>query len=99
MVLPSPDVVVMVDNEAATRATVVEVRAPDGPGVLHKVTAAIAAQGLDIVSASATTLGNAVVDTFYVRADGAKLPVGPRQRSSFAPSRALSSTTRNKTET
>jgi [protein-PII] uridylyltransferase len=81
MSLPSPDVpsrkvVVMVDNEAATRATVVEVRAPDGPGVLHEITAAIAAQGLDIVSASAATLGNAVVDTFYIQADGAKLPAG-----------------------
>jgi [protein-PII] uridylyltransferase len=78
MALPSPEVVVMVDNEAATRATVVEVRAPDGPGVLHKITAAMAAQGLDIVSASAATLGNAVVDTFYIQADGAKLPVGAR---------------------
>ena len=51
-------------------------RAPDGPGVLHQITAAIAAQGLDIVSASATTLGNAVVDTFYVQSDGGKVPVG-----------------------
>ena len=41
--LPSPGVVVLVDNEAATSATVVEVRAPDGPGLLHLVTAAISA--------------------------------------------------------
>ena len=50
-----------------------EVRAPDAVGVLHKVTAAIAAQGLDISSARVTTLGNAVVDTFYVRSGGRKL--------------------------
>ncbi len=54
----------IVDNEAATNATVVEVRAPDAPGLLHRITAAIAALGLDIVSARVATLGNAVVDTF-----------------------------------
>jgi UTP:GlnB (protein PII) uridylyltransferase len=41
--------------------------------VLHKVTSAIAAQGLDIGSAKVTTLGNAVVDTFYVRPGGRKM--------------------------
>jgi [protein-PII] uridylyltransferase len=71
--LPSPGVKVIVDNEAATNATVVEVRAPDAPGALHKITAAIAALGLDIVSARVATLGNAVVDSFYVRFGGSKL--------------------------
>ncbi len=64
---------VIIDNDAATSATVVEVRAPDAVGVLHKVTSAIAAQGLDISSARVTTLGNAVVDTFYVVLAGGKL--------------------------
>lgn len=73
LALPSPQVRVIVDNDAATSATVLEVRAPDAAGVLHKVTAAIAAQGLDIVSARVATLGNAVVDTFYVRTGGGKL--------------------------
>ncbi len=50
-----------------------EVRAPDAVGVLHKVTSAIAAQGLDISSARVATLANAVVDTFYVRSGGGKL--------------------------
>ena len=40
------------------------------------VTAAIAAQGLDIISARVATLGNAAVDTFYVQAGGAKVPLG-----------------------
>ena len=71
--LPVPGVRVTVDNEAATNSTVVEVRAPDAPGVLHKITAAIAALGLDIVSARVATLGNAVVDSFYVRSGGSKL--------------------------
>lgn len=73
LALPSPEVRVIIDNDAATSATVVEVRAPDAVGVLHKVTSAIAAQGLDISSARVTTLGNAVVDTFYVRSGGRKL--------------------------
>jgi len=76
LALPVPGVRVLVDNAAATSATVVEVRAPDAPGVLHVITAAIAAQGLDIVTARVATLGNAVVDTFYVQADGAKLAPG-----------------------
>jgi [protein-PII] uridylyltransferase len=73
MALPAPGVRVIVDNEAATNATVVEVRAPDAPGVLHRITGAIAALGLDIVSARVATLGHAVVDSFYVRYGGAKL--------------------------
>jgi [protein-PII] uridylyltransferase len=76
--LPSPGVVVLVDNEAATSATVVEVRAPDSPGLLHLVTAAISAQGHDIISARVATLGNAAVDTFYVQTGGAKVPSGER---------------------
>jgi [protein-PII] uridylyltransferase len=72
--LPVPGVRVIVDNQAATSATLIEVRAPDAPGILHRITAAMAALDLDIVSARATTLGNAVVDTFYVQAAGTKLP-------------------------
>ena len=67
------DVRVIVHNDASARATVVEVRAPDAPGVLHRITAAIAGQGLDIVSARVATLGHAVVDSFYLQAGGAKL--------------------------
>jgi [protein-PII] uridylyltransferase len=70
--------VVLVDNEAATRATVVEVRAPDGPGLLHEITAVMAGQGLDIISARVVTIGNAAVDTFYVQAKGTKIPAGAR---------------------
>jgi len=73
MALPAPTVRVIVDNEAATSSTVVEVRAPDAPGALHRITAAIAALGLDIVSARVATLGNAVVDSFYIRSGGTKL--------------------------
>ena len=41
-------------------------RAPDGLGVLHRITAALAEQGLDIRTAHVSSLGADVVDAFYV---------------------------------
>jgi len=66
---------VVVDNEATPRATIVEVRTDDGPGVLYRVALVLNDAGLDILSARVETLGHEVVDTFYVRAalDGTKL--------------------------
>ena len=51
-------------------ATVVEVHAPDGLGVLYRITRALADLDLDITFASVQTLGAQVVDTFYVRGPG-----------------------------
>jgi [protein-PII] uridylyltransferase len=73
LALGAPDVKVHIDNQASTNATVVEVRALDAPGVLHRIAAAIAAQGLDIISARVVTLGTSVVDSFYVQGGGAKV--------------------------
>jgi [protein-PII] uridylyltransferase len=39
-------------------------------GVLHRITKAIADLGLDIRHARVLTLGNEVVDSFYVRESG-----------------------------
>ena len=66
---------VVVDNDATPRATVLEVRTDDGPGVLHRVAHVLGEHGLDILSAKVETLGHEVVDTFYVRtaSEGAKL--------------------------
>jgi len=61
---------VLVDNDVTPRATVIEVRMPDGAGVLARIARAIAACGCDITIARAMTLGHEVVDTFYVT-DGA----------------------------
>jgi [protein-PII] uridylyltransferase len=57
----------LIDNEATDRATVVEVRAPDGRGVLYRIARAIASVGHDVLSAKVLTLGDEVVDTFYLR--------------------------------
>ncbi|MGQ0433742.1 MAG: [protein-PII] uridylyltransferase [Microthrixaceae bacterium] len=71
--VPEPPRVV-VDNAASREATVVEVHAPDSIGVLYRITRALADLDLDIVSAKVQTLGDRVVDAFYVRdATGGKL--------------------------
>jgi [protein-PII] uridylyltransferase len=58
---------VVVDNEASTRATVLEVHAADSVGLLYRITAALADLDLDLRSARVETLGDEVVDVFYVR--------------------------------
>jgi [protein-PII] uridylyltransferase len=79
-----PQVRVVVDEDASARATVVEVRAPDSPGLLYRVTAVLAAEGLDIVSARVATLGHEAVDAFYVTWGGRRLEDGPRLRRVLA---------------
>ncbi len=64
----------LVDNQASATATVVEVHAADSIGLLYRITRALAELDLDIRSAKVQTLGDAVVDAFYVRgADSAKI--------------------------
>jgi [protein-PII] uridylyltransferase len=60
---------VSVDNRASTLSTVVEVRAADAVGLLHRVTTALFRCSLDVVAARVSTLGAEVVDAFYVRED------------------------------
>ena len=62
---PPPAVVRLVEGEA-TGATVVQVRARDGVGLLHRVAAALTGAGLDLRGARVQTLGAEVVDSFYV---------------------------------
>ncbi|MBJ7368549.1 MAG: [protein-PII] uridylyltransferase [Ilumatobacteraceae bacterium] len=65
---------VRIDNTASSNATVIEIHAPDQLGILHRMTKALADCGLDIRHARVQTLGNEVVDTFYVRtANGTKV--------------------------
>jgi [protein-PII] uridylyltransferase len=61
----SPPTVHLVDDASQT-ATVVEVRAPDGLGVLFRITSALMGCGLDVRTAHISTLGADVVDAFYV---------------------------------
>lgn len=61
------DATVTFHNDASESATVVDVRAPDGIGVLYRITNAMGELDLDIRSAKVQTLGAEVVDAFYVR--------------------------------
>ncbi|HVA09095.1 MAG TPA: [protein-PII] uridylyltransferase [Acidimicrobiales bacterium] len=65
-----PGTDVTVDNNASDSATVIEVRAPDEVGMLHRITNALFEADLDVVSARVSTLGELVVDAFYVRESG-----------------------------
>lgn len=61
-------------TDASSRADVLEVRAHDEPGLLHRLGLAIASTGASIVGARVSTLGSEAVDVFYlVRPDGARL--------------------------
>ena len=55
------------DDDASSDATVIEVRAADRVGVLHRIANALAELGLDIRHATVQTIADEVVDTFYVR--------------------------------
>jgi [protein-PII] uridylyltransferase len=68
---------VLVSNEASATSTVVEIRAVDEVGLLHRVTRTLFDCDLDVVSARVSTFGDAVVDAFYVRdAAGQKVTDG-----------------------
>jgi [protein-PII] uridylyltransferase len=56
----------------AASSTVIEVRAPDGIGVLYRIVRVLSDAGLDLRTAVVATIGLDVVDAFYVRStDGA----------------------------
>jgi [protein-PII] uridylyltransferase len=60
--------------DESAHSTVVEVRAGDALGLLHAIAAALGDLDLDVRVAKIDTLGDRVVDTFYVRSPwGAKL--------------------------
>ncbi len=62
----APITVVRFDNEASDTATVIDVHAVDGVGVLYRITRALTEFDVDIRSARVQTLGAQVVDAFYV---------------------------------
>ena len=70
-----PDIRVL--HDASTASTVVEVRGPNVLGLLYSIAAGLADLDLDIHVAKIDTLGNRVVDAFYVRSQwGSKLSAG-----------------------
>jgi [protein-PII] uridylyltransferase len=68
---------VVADNDASASSTVLELRAPDEVGLLHRVTRALFDCDLDVVSARVSTIGSEVVDAFYVRTAGGEKVTDP----------------------
>ena len=58
---------VLIDQKASVTHTVIEVNAHDEPGVLHRMTLALARVGVQIHSATISTYGERFVDVFYVK--------------------------------
>jgi [protein-PII] uridylyltransferase len=58
---------VAVRPDASPRATVIEVRSADRPGLIHTVCAALAQMDVSVRSAHVSTLGPQAVDVFYVQ--------------------------------
>ena len=79
--LPTAPPAVRLVDDASEVATVLEVRARDALGVLHRITTAIAACGLDVRSAHVSTLGADVVDAFYVVGPGGGKVTDPDLRT------------------
>jgi len=58
---------VLIDNNASSTHTVLEVNGRDRPGLLYEVTHVLTQLNLQISSAKISTYGEKVVDVFYVR--------------------------------
>jgi len=77
--LPPP--AVRFDDAASTTATVVEVHARDRIGVLYRVSRAFAEFDLDVRTAKIQTLGDLIVDAFYVTHTDGSLLTDPDLRA------------------
>jgi [protein-PII] uridylyltransferase len=81
---------------ASAQATVLQVRAHDLPGLLHRIARAIAGTGNTVTTALVDTLGSEVVDVFYlVGPDGAALSAEASQRVRGVISRVVGSSADN----
>jgi [protein-PII] uridylyltransferase len=70
---------VLIDNSASREHTVIEVNGRDRPGLLYRLTRALARLGLMVDSALITTYGERAVDVFYVQ-DALGLKIDSQQR-------------------
>ncbi|MER5485323.1 [protein-PII] uridylyltransferase [Streptomyces sp. NPDC002812] len=83
-VVPPPPRVTVVP-EVSSLATVLEVRAPDAVGLLHRIGRALESSGVRVRSAHVSTLGANAVDTLYVTTADGK-PLDPADAGALATS-------------
>ncbi|MFE3560658.1 [protein-PII] uridylyltransferase [Streptomyces sp. NPDC059193] len=81
VVPPPPRVTVVPD--VSSLATVLEVRAPDAVGLLHRIGRALETAGVRVRSAHVSTLGANAVDTLYVTSPDGK-PLDPAEAAALA---------------
>ncbi len=67
------DMEMIVDAEASTAATVIEVHATDQVGLLYRLARTIATLEIDVSLAKVATLGDHVIDVLYLTQHGEKL--------------------------
>ncbi|MGW4805363.1 [protein-PII] uridylyltransferase [Kitasatospora sp. NPDC004272] len=85
-----PPVVTVAPHDASRSATVLEVRAHDAPGLLHRIGRALDASGVRVRTAHVSTLGAEAVDAFYLTsADGGPLAAGRAEEVARAVRAAL----------
>ncbi|OKK06767.1 protein-PII uridylyltransferase [Streptomyces sp. CB03234] len=84
---------VTVAPAGSTLATVIEVRAHDAPGLLHRIGRALETAEVRVRSAHVSTLGANAVDAFYVT-DATGAPLTPEEASEVA--RTLETDLRNR---
>ncbi|MFD5025883.1 [protein-PII] uridylyltransferase [Streptomyces sp. NPDC058373] len=70
--ITAPPPRVRVAPAASRHATVIEVRAQDAPGLLHRIGQALESDGVRVRSAHVSTLGANAVDAFYVTDAGGR---------------------------
>ena len=72
---------VLIDNEASSTHTIIEVNGRDRAGLLHDVTRALTQLGLQIANAKISTYGHKVIDVFYVKdIFGLKITEAPKRK-------------------
>jgi len=81
--IPVPDPVVDIFADAATDATIIEVRSHDRPALLFGIGDSITKSNIDIRSAIVTTLGAEAIDTLYVTEIGGG-PLSPARAEEVA---------------
>ncbi|MFG2697882.1 [protein-PII] uridylyltransferase [Kitasatospora sp. NPDC048407] len=78
-----PPVVTVAPGTASRSATVLEVRAHDAPGLLHRIGRALDTAGARVRTAHVSTLGAEAVDAFYLTT-GAGRPLAPERAQQVA---------------
>ncbi|MFB7945143.1 [protein-PII] uridylyltransferase [Kitasatospora phosalacinea] len=85
-----PPVVTVAPHDASRSATVLEVRAHDAPGLLHRIGRALDTAGVRVRTAHVSTLGAEAVDAFYLTStDGGPLEAGRAEEVARAVRAAL----------